>query len=225
MAAVLTTVLIQRVRQRADMLYDDFCTNAEIETYLSHAFRKFYNRLVAARDDQLLRSANETTLTITGGDVSMPPDFFKLLMVRLGTLPGGTDMRTLERRSPQQQFPNQTGRPTQYMLVSASNGPIVILVPTPDVSYKIEVVYVASFEPTGNTYPDVAGITDYMVIDAAIQCLDKEQSPTSVLRAERDSMLEQIIDTATPMDDGQPVTVVRQDQWNFGDFYDEGYFG
>ena len=71
----------------------------------------------------------------------------------------------------------------------------------------------------------ISGWDEYVVIDAAIKAATKEESWDLVnsLKADRETILDQIIEAATNRDQGQPNTI-SDTRGNTG-FFDGGGFG
>lgn len=73
-----------------------------------------------------------------------------------------------------------------------------------------------AFEPTDTTIDGVNGWEEYIVVDAAIKCLQKEESDTTVLERQKAGLLARIEAEAANRDAGAPATVtdVTQNGWN-----------
>ena len=57
------------------------------------------------------------------------------------------------------------------------------------------------------TFDDYNGYAEYVVVDAAIKCLQKEESDVSVLRAQKVEMRRRIEEAADNRDAGSPLSV------------------
>ncbi len=202
----LVSDLITETRQRADMQNTQFVTDTEITTYLDKAYRKLYNQIAARYSAHFVK---EGTLVLDVGSTDtygLPSDFYRLLGLDLVT--GGRPFTlrpwTLNER-------NRTNygylsQPIRYII----KGTKVQLKPEPSASDTVKCFYVpVPAALTGATQIDVFdGFDEYIVIDAAITCKQKQESDVSVLMAQKQECLDQIINVyGNSMDDGFPNTV------------------
>ena len=96
-----------------------------------------------------------------------------------------------------------------------SRGSNIIFTPTPDANTEIRVWFVPTAQQFSSstpatsttTYDDFNGYAEYVVIDAAIKCLQKEESDVSVLLAQKAAMKRRIEEAANNRDAGHPLTV------------------
>ena len=58
-----------------------------------------------------------------------------------------------------------------------------------------------------DTYDDINGYAEYVVTDAAIKCLQKEESDVSVLLKQKADMKRRIEEAANNRDAGHPISV------------------
>ncbi len=96
----------------------------------------------------------------------------------------------------------------------------IYLLPTPEAVYPVTVHYVPIFdwsgygegELRGDVFDGVNGWEEFIVLDAAIKCLTKDQAlDPSLLIAERDRELQRIRNEVTQRDQGEPQYVVDMD--------------
>jgi len=67
--------------------------------------------------------------------------------------------------------------------------------------------------PWNGTADGVSGWTEYIIVDAAIKCMQKEESDTSVLMAQKQALIARIEAAAANRDAGNPA-VVSDSQWS-----------
>jgi hypothetical protein len=188
----MSTTLLQlrtRIRQRTDTVGSAFVTDAELTGLINTAYKELYGLLVRAS----LHHAEETeVITATGADsYELPEDFLGLIGV----------YRTVgEEKVPLERFPTKfrpgtrTGDACMYR-ISASE---LILYPKPD-SGDYDLVYIpvpGDMASDGDTMDGMLGWEEFVVLDAAISVLEKEESDTTKLEFKRQRILARIADEA-----------------------------
>jgi hypothetical protein len=201
----LISDLITETRQRADMQNTQFVTDVEITTYLDKAYRKVYNHIVAKYSAIFVSEASIPT--VNGVDTyDLPSDFYRLLGVDIVS---GSRSYTLRPWSLNERNRTAFGfltQPFRYYL----KGQKIVLKPEPRAPDTLRIIYVpAPPALTGATQINCFdGFDEYIVIDAAIQCKQKEESDVSILMAQKQECLDQIINVyGIGQDDGFPQSV------------------
>lgn len=216
------------VRQRADLENSTFATTAEIENYLNDSIDELRDILITAYGHEYFL-AEYTHGTVSGtGDYDIPgygsltaeQKLKKLVRceywfdesngstLRFAMRPWdmGDAVHDYETRS------WRTYRP-RYRLINNS----VRVLPIPDDVYYMGLLYIPQLTrySTGDTV-DVWGWEEYVVVDAAIKCLTKEESDTSALQAAKAALYQRIVDTGAHRDAGNPsvITDVYGDAWS-----------
>lgn len=188
MAYPTLTELITRVRQRSDNEHvgSNFVTDTEITGLLNVAYQELYAELIRAG----LHIA-ETTFSVTATGAALyplPTNLFAIIGIYF--VDSGYKRRLTRHSMRFRPGSAQTGIATSYRIVSGS----LELYPTPG-SGSYEVVYVpqpALLSAGADTVDGVLGWEEYLVVDASIKVLQKEESDTSVLRGERERILARI---------------------------------
>lgn len=202
---VLVSDLITGVRQRADMENTNFVTDAEVIKFLDQGYRKFYN-LVTTEYENYYVSETNITLVASQEDYDLPSDFYKLLGFDLVTGDKRFTMFPWTLNERNRLINGWIGRPVRYIL----KGGKVKFTPTPTAPGTVVCYYVPS--PTALTTSSQSvevfnGYDEFIMLDAAIKCLQKEESDTAVLERERDRMEKIIIETMRGRDAGFPQRV------------------
>ena len=212
MSSVTLTTLLARVRERADMVGSSFVADSAngLYAWINEAHQKLHGMLVDAMGEEYISSTATLTTVVSQSDYSLSAltgGFYKLYGVGL---PYQGDMRSLERyvRAERNVFRNrQPGgnyEIPRYSLIGSN----IRLYPAPSTVMAGEILYApeATVLTAGSdtvNYPN--GWEAFIVLDAAIQCLAKEESDTRTLAAERAAIVRQIElakesrDLATPM--------------------------
>lgn len=187
--AVTLAQLITRIRQRTDTEESEFVTDAEITQLINTSYKELYGLLVRAS----LHRAEEVETVATNGAASyaLPADFFSLIGV----------YRTYDQdKVPLDRFPDKfrpgarTGDATMYRVV----GNDLVLYPKPS-SGSYDVVYIplpTELEVAADELDGVLGWEEFVVLDCAINVLEKEGSNTTTLERKRDMILRRISDEA-----------------------------
>jgi hypothetical protein len=82
--------------------------------------------------------------------------------------------------------------------------------PLPQANQTIRLIYtpkMTTLSADSDTVDGISGWTEYIIIDAAIKCMQKEESDVSVLGMQKAAMLKRINDSAANRDSGMPQTV------------------
>ena len=214
---VSLTTLITRVRQRADMENTKFVTDTEITTFINASYKELYGILVQKFEDYNVTSS---TFTISSGNTSaLPSDFFKLI---------GLDMSIGGRYVPLRKFNfnerNRTGvgyrsaRPIVTYRILGSN---FYLAPESQALGSYKAWYVPTVTELSAGSDELSGVNgweEYVVIDAAIKCLVKEESDITPLQLAKTAMLKRIEEEAQNRDAGTPeritdVTYADDEEW------------
>jgi len=176
--------LITRVRQRADMVGSAFVSDAEVVDYINVAMAEIHDLLVDKYEDYYVST---TTYTLPGGNPgTLPATFYKALGVDLDA--GGVSYRmrryTFQERNMYNSPSVAAARiaDTRYSI----QGNQIKFIPSPTTSGTATLHYVPEAQrfSSGSTSativslaPAIAnGYEEYVVVDAAIKCLMKEES-------------------------------------------------
>jgi hypothetical protein len=205
--------LIAQVRYRADMVDSQFCTDAEITSYLNQSMQSLYQKMVNSHEDYFASATPQAITTTTAEAYPLAADFYKGLGVDIYR-----DGRWMEltrfgfrERNRQSQL---TTKPAFYRFVGAN----LWLTPTPEAGKPIRVWYVPRLALLALVTDTVDMVShswlEYAILDSAIKCLDKEESDSASLKQERAIKLQEVKDECRDRDDGEPehVTDVYADE-------------
>ena len=213
--------LIDRVRQRAAMEGTTFVTDTEVVDYINVAMAELHDILVQKYEDYYVSSTTYTLPADNPG--ALPSDFYKSLGVDFDS--GGTAHR-LRRFSFQER--NMLNAPalvagrvgnTYYSI----QGSQIKFIPSTTVSGTVTLYYVPEsqqFDASGNkdtqtvlsVAPQVArGYEEYIVVDAAIKCLLKEESDVRPHMAQKQGLLRRIEEAAGKRDAGESYAITDVD--------------
>jgi hypothetical protein len=238
MATTMTLAqLMTAVRQRADMAPSGyspslsatsyFVTDPELISYINQSAFELYDILIQKFGDDYFVADPYAISIVAGTDkYALPSDFYKLLGVD-AALSGGTyialkPFNFSERNRFSALRPTTVGVQTlRYRL----NGNKVWFTPMPTAGMSAQLWYVPRFTPLAlltDTLEGVSGWTEYVIVDAAIKCLQKEESDVQVLLLQKAALEKRIESAAENRDAGSPATVADTQAMDYDGFDMDG---
>lgn len=212
MPSVTLTTLRTRVRERADMVGSSFVSDTAtgLDAWINEAHQKLHGMLVDALGEEYVSSSAAFTTIADTSDYAVPSGFYKLYGVDLnyhGYMRSLKQYVRAERNTYREFYPEYLPR---YSLVGSN----IRLYPIPSAGLTGAILYApeATLLVNGTdtvSYPN--GWERFIVIDAAIQALAKEESNTSTLVAERAAIIKEIEQTKEMRDLATPKRVVDVD--------------
>ena len=216
--------LMIAVRQRADMLpngyspttngTDYFVTDTELVSYINQSYFELYDLMISSYGANYFVKQPPYSFTTDGtsSQFALPSDFYKLLGVDLqlsanafcNIMPFEFVERNRFTAPNLQSFLGRTN--LRYRL----NGDNLWLTPIPAGGQVIQVWYVPRLQTltsTSATADGISGWTEYIIVDAAIKCLAKEESDVSVLMAQKQALTVRIQAMSDSRDVGSPHKV------------------
>lgn len=211
------------VRQRADMLNQSgdytnaFVTDSELNSYINQSYFELYDLMVSSYGENYFVAA-PFYITTDGSNqfFSLPSDFYKALGVdiQVSSPVSNNAWWTLKEFTFAER--NKYAVPNTQLYFGITNlryriqGDQLWLNPLPQINQTIRLFYIPRMTTLVNDTDEVQGVsgwTEYIIIDAAIKCLQKEESDVSVLMAQKQAMLQRIEAMAQNRDAGMPSTV------------------
>ena len=218
MAAIKEMDLVARVRQRADMEDNYFVSDIEVRDYINSGIAELHDLLIQTYGQDYYVSSS-TFNTVAGQDsysiaTSIGANFYKLRGVDAQV--GGTwftlsPFNFNERNLNQDRNNWSLLQNTKYRLV----GENIVFTPQPDAIHAVKVWFIPTAQQFSSTTPatstttfdDINGYAEYVVLDAAMKCLQKEESDVSILYAQKKDMKRRIEEAANNRDAGSPLSV------------------
>lgn len=243
-------------QQRADRVNSNFVTLPEWNTYINQSYFELYDLLTTLYEDYYLAPPVQINTDGTSQQYALPdgtnykggvfggsagnpsPAFYKLMGVDCGLNQQGNAWVTLRKYNfiarNRFVYPNISSTflgvfNLQYRLMGNS----LYFIPTPSGGQILRVWYiprVAQLLKDNDILDGVSGWTEYVVVDAAIKALQKEESDTSLLVAQKQALRQRIEESAMNRDAGQPDTIsdtrsMSQRWGNYGSPGGDGSFG
>ncbi len=218
-----------RVRERCDMENSTFISDSELTTYINESYAELYDLIIATYEDYYTVEV-DLTASNQDGVLTLPSDFYKLRGLDRSLGSSNEDYITVYKynfneRNVKDSAPHRLraaqGLYVEYRIVKNE----IKLTPkaSSDGDYRLWYMPQIAFLVDGTDTVDApAGFDEYIVIDAAIKCLVKEESDTMALDRAKALMTKRINDMAVNRDADQPEAISdtqdRAGQWYWWDF-------
>lgn len=222
-----------RAQQRADLVNSQFITTEEWNYNINQSMLELYDLLVTAYEDYFLAPAiylnpngvdtfyplpnGTNTFLDAQGNTITPPAFYKLMGVDLALNQANNAYVTLNKFAwiDRNRYIYPTAGGTQYGAFNLQYrimGNNVDFIPTPLQNQNLKLWYIPRLpvlvQDTDVTTIGYSGWLEYVIIDAAIKAMQKEESDVTILAAEKMMMIKRIEETAMNRDAGRPDTIM-----------------
>jgi len=217
--------------QRADMENSQFVSTSEWNSYINASYQELYDLLVQKYGNNYAAAPFYTFVTDGTSDQYALPDgsatyklpdgvttasaFYKMLGVDL-VIGGGTPQYSLTIKPFQIAERNRWAWPNMQALYGLVNlryrihGNNIWLIPKAGANQTIRLIYIPRLTALVNDADVVDGVSgweEYIVVDAAIKAMQKEESDISALMAQKAALIARIEAAAENRDAGSPATV------------------
>ena len=204
------------VRRRVEMEDDgNFVSDAELNDYINESVHDLYDTIIDAGGARLFTISAPTLTSVGTNSFSLPYDFYRLVSVDV--LVGGRyyeakpadikDYANLTQCPPTEQF-------TEYYLQKEFVSGDTFLFTFPSLSTtQIALRYIPLPAPLLADEDTVSFNNNWLqlvVTDAAIKCLDKEETDNSALVFRRQMAMQRVIDSVNDIDIAHTRTIRDQ---------------
>lgn len=226
-------------QQRADMISSNFITLPEWNSYINQSYFELYDLLATVYEDYYIATAASfntdgttylyalpngvNTFTNPAGSTFTPRPFYKLVGVDLALNNANNAYVTINKFNFADRnkylYPNSSSSiygvfNMQYRLLGTN----IEFIPTPAAGQTIRLWYIprlAELLQDTDMLDGVSGWAEYVITDAAIKALQKEESDVSVLAAQKMALIKRIEESAMNRDAGQPdrISDTQQNGW------------
>lgn len=196
--------LRERVRERSDMQSTQFISDSELTGYINSSYAELYDILVSRFEDYY--TVEYPFSIANGSSAALPEDFYKLAGLDFSnsgdwvTVP---KFNFAERNSiPYQSF----GLARRYRLIQDN----IVIKPDERGPGDYRMWYVPRFVPLVNDSDDMNNVLDfeeYVIVDAAIKCVVKEESDPQALMIAKQALLARVQSMSANRDEGEPETI------------------
>lgn len=196
-----------QARQRADMVNSSFVTDSELNGYINNSAAELYDLLVQKFGNDYYLSTSNITADGTNDQFSLPTDFYKLVGVEIQVT--GNDWITLRPFMFQERNRYSTAiSRTIYGVTDIRyrvQGSNMRFAPIPTANQVFRLWYVpviTTLVSDSDTLDGVNGYEEYVIVDAAIKCLQKEETDCSVLLTQKQALIKRVEEAAENRDSG-----------------------
>lgn len=222
-------------QQKADMENSNFVSKSEWNTYINQSAFELYDLLITLYEDYYVKAPLVYVTDGTTVQYTLPTDFYKLLGVDCGIASSSNAWVTLKKFDfiSRNRFVFSNVSSTylgvfnlQYRLV----GNTLYFIPTPSGGQSIRVWYIPKMTELlqdNDLLTGISGWTEYVIVDAAIKGMQKEESDVTVLLLQKQALMKRIEDSAMNRDAGQPDTISNTRTWGerWGTYGGAGFDG
>lgn len=238
-------------QQRADRVNSNFVTLPEWNAYIVQSMYELYDLLITTDKDLYITTPAQFTsngtdylyplpdgitsfingITSATGFIAEP--FYKLMGVDLGVNTATNAWVTLSKFNfiDRNKYLYANSNSTiygvfnsQYRLVGLNN---IEIVPTPSGMNQYRLWYIPRLpqllKDTDLTTISISGWIEYVIVDAAIKALQKQESDVSILMVQKMALIKRIEDTAVERDSGRPDTISDVRSGGLGNYGPNGY--
>jgi hypothetical protein len=216
------------LRQRIDRVNSQFFTDAELNGYISNSYKELYDILVQKfGDDYYVATPYQFTTDGTNDTYALPADFYKLLGCDAQYNGAGSTNGWITLRQFMMAERNSYTLPNYQAFYGITNlryrlrDDNIWFIPVPAAGQVCRIFYIprpAALTADADTVDGVSGWEEYILLDAAIKCMVKEESDPSAFAAQKMAVLQRIESAAENRNAGAPQTVsdIHQSFWPYG---------
>ena len=216
----------ERARRRADMEDNPFISEPELTQYVNDSIAELHDILVTTYGEDYY-TEDYSFYTTSGTDrYALPDAFYKLSGVDVQL--NGSSYTTLQKFNfrDRNRYENvgawtlQGAGGIRYRIV----GNELVFASTPTSALAVRVWYTpvaTALVDDSDSFDGINGYEEYVVIDAAIKMLQKEESDISILYRQKQDMLKRIESAAANRDSGEPETIGDVSRSHLYDDYGE----
>ncbi len=241
-----------KAMQRADRVNSNFVTLSEWNSYINQSMFELYDLLITTFEDYYLAppiqfvsdgityiyplpNGSNTFLNANNpSQVVTPPPFYKIQGVDLALNNATNAYVTVNRFNfvDRNRFVYPNTASTIYGVFNLQYrvmGSNIIFIPTPSAGQALRLWYIPRLtellQDTDVTSTGISGWIEYVIVKAAYYALTKEESDTSSLVLQLQSLTERIQSSASNRDAGMPDTISDTNQGNWANGWNGGRNG
>lgn len=216
MATTLLSLKTQS-RQRADQEDGYFIADSELTGYINASSSELYDILVGTFSDYYT-AEQLTTIAVDGYQIAIPSDFYKLRGLDRDNGGNWTTLRMFnfeDRNKFNNAFPYTSfASPGVRYRVFGQN---ILIEPRTSAPGDYRLYYIPAYTPMttdSDTFDGINGWEEYVVVDAAIKMMQKEESDPSVLISQKKALMDRIEAMASNRSAGDPEVITDMQDWS-----------
>lgn len=199
-------------RQRADMVNSQFVSDSELNSYINNSIAELHDLLAEAYGSEYFVKSGTISIVAGTNEYDLPADFYQLK---------GVDM-ALDNQEYINIRPfnfNERNRLSNFNVWGPAGftnvryrlvGNKIMFSPDPDRDATCRLWYVplaTVLVADGDTLNDFNAYSEYVIVDAAIKMMQKEESDVNVLMAQKQMLEKRIRDKAANRDSANPDSI------------------
>jgi len=208
-------------RQKADMESNNFISDSEANSYINFAIAELHDLLIESYGSDYFLSSSTFNTVANTETYALPATFYKLRGLDIKQNANEwTNVRpfNFNERNVKSDFGAWNGTAITNIRYRIMGGNIR-LTPVPDSAQQMRIWFIPKatvLSSDNSTLDDINQYSDYIITSAAINMLNKEESDTRVLVAEKDRLTQRIMASSQNRDASEPSSI--------SDIHAESYF-
>lgn len=201
-----------QARQRADMENSSFVSDSELTNYINASIAELHDILIQSYGEEYFITSTTFSTASGTASYSLPATFYKLHGVDVAI--NGTEFLTIKKfnfnernRLTDSAGWTATGVPSiRYRILGSS----IHFSPVPNAVSTVKLWYTpvaTKLSADADTLDDFNQYSEYVITDAAIKMLQKEESDVSVLMAQKQALLQRITYASQNRDAGESEAI------------------
>lgn len=181
--------LKSQARDRADMTNSSFVSDSELVNYINASIAELHDLLIAAYDSDYFITEYTFSTVANTATYALPADFYKIRGI--DSRINGDSWASIQPFNFNERNSNNElvaylsfGNNIRYRLVGSN----LMLSPTPTGVYNMKMWYIpvaTKLTLDADTLSDLNQYAEYVIVDAAIKMMAKEEGDVSVLAAQK----------------------------------------
>lgn len=228
MESVTLLTLKTQVKEAANMENSQFVSDAELGRFIDMSYAELYDLLVGVYENYYTKDPVTVSLT-SGNSISLPSDFYKLVGIDAQFGSSWYPIKPFEMADRGRWVnANKLAYTGIINIAYKIIGGKIVFYPENGCQGKYRYWYIPTrtvLSADGTTIDGVNGWQQYIVVDAAIKCLQKEESEVSHLTAEKAALKDRIKSMAPKRDAGAPRKIADTTTSYMGFGYGGGFYG
>lgn len=208
---ITLATLRTRVRERADLVNSQFIADSELNGYIDLSYSGFYDLLI--EEENYYFGTSSSAVVSSGNTIALPSNFYRLV--------GLDDMTTPDYPLTVRKFNFAERNDFRNMYLTLSNysdvfynifGSNILLEPSTLAQKTYKLWYIPHrtiLSADGDTVDSVNGWIEWVILDAAIKCLLKEESDVKPLMIAQKEVYERITKAKGKRDSVGPDKIAR----------------
>lgn len=204
-------------RQRSDMENSKFVSDTELTSYINSSIAELHDIMIQSYGNDYFVIPFTFNTTIGQSTYALPDGFYKLHGVDVKL--NGQNFTTVKKfnfnernRFNETVLWNVLGIPSIRYRIIGNN---IVFSPIPDTDVEVQLWYTpvaTKLVADADVLDDLNQYAEYVITDAAIKMMQKEESDVTVLAAQKTALLQRITYASQNRDAGEPESV--QDVYN-----------